>query len=101
MGSNNNFKFIKEFKNIFDLMNISDVILLHSVANEDFPNVVIEGMSLKNLVIASKIAGVPEQIVHRKSGLLFNAGDKHDLAKKIDLAISGRINLDNIKKKML
>ena len=50
------------------------------MANEDFPNVVIRDVA-KKTGNRSKIAGVPEQIVHRKSGLLFNAGDKYDLQK--------------------
>ena len=100
-GLNKNFKLIKEYKNIFDLINIADVLLLTSTSNEDFPNVIIEGMSLKKLILASNIAGVPEQINDKKSGLLFNVGDKKDLAKKIKMILAGRINLDNIRKNAL
>ena len=98
---NENFKFLKDYENIFDLMNIADVILLTSIANEDFPNVVIEGMSLEKLVLASRIAGVPEQIIDMESGLTFNIGDKTDLVRKLKIILSGKINLDNIRKNAL
>lgn len=98
---NGNFKFLKDYENIFDLMNIADVILLTSIANEDFPNVVIEGMSLEKLVLASRIAGVPEQIIDMESGLTFNIGDKTDLVRKLKMILSGKINLDNIRKNAL
>lgn len=71
--------------NIFDLMNAMDVIALPSISHEDFPNVVIEAMSLGKPVIASRLAGIPEQIEHMASGLLVEPGNSEALADAMSL----------------
>ena len=76
-------KLIGGLNNIFDLINASDVIILPSIENEDFPNIIIEAMSLGKPTIGSKIAGIPEQIDHNKNGYLINPKDDKDLLKKI------------------
>jgi len=70
---------IDYYKNIFDLINASDVIILPSIKNEDFPNVIIESMGMSKPVIGTKIAGIPEQIDHDKNGYLVNPQDPEDL----------------------
>ena len=67
-------------RNIFNLMACVDAIALPSISHEDFPNVVLEAMSLGKLVIASRLAGVPEQIEHMESGILVDCGDVATLA---------------------
>lgn len=69
--------------NIVDFMQAIDVILLPSVGYEDFPNVILEAMALGKPVIASRLAGIPEQIEHENSGLLFEPGDAKGLASAI------------------
>lgn len=69
---------------IFDLMNAADIIVLPSIADEDFPNVVLEAMSLSKPVIASRIAGTPEQIVDGETGVLVESGDIAALADALD-----------------
>ena len=76
----NDVAFIGAESNIFDLMNAMDAIALPSISHEDFPNVVIEAMSLGKPVIASRLAGIPEQIEHMESGLLVEPGDSAGLA---------------------
>jgi L-malate glycosyltransferase len=73
---------------VFDLMNAADIVALPSIANEDFPNVVLEAMSLSKPVIASRIAGTPEQIVEGETGLLVPPGDEMALAAALAL-VSG------------
>ena len=68
---------------VFDLMNASDLLALPSVANEDFPNVILEAMSLGKPVVASRIAGTPEQVVDRVTGLLVEPGDVGALAEAL------------------
>lgn len=70
---------------IFDFMNAMDAIVLPSISHEDFPNVVIEAMSLGKPVIASRLAGIPEQIDHMESGLLIEPGDSSGLAAALQL----------------
>jgi glycosyltransferase involved in cell wall biosynthesis len=48
--------------------------------SEGVPNVVLEGMSLGKLVIASRVGGVPELIEHGKTGFLHSHGDPEQLA---------------------
>ena len=74
---------IKEIPNIFNLINASDAIILPSIFMEDFPNVIIEAMSLGKPVIGTKIAGVPEQIDHHKNGCLVNPKDSNSLYDSI------------------
>lgn len=68
---------------VFDLMNAVDVIVLPSISHEDFPNVILEAMSLGKPVVASRIAGVPEQITDMESGILVTAGNAGELAQAL------------------
>lgn len=76
-------RFIGNEKNIYNFMNAMDVLVLPSISNEDFPNVVIEAMSLGKAVIASDIAGIPEQIKHNETGLIVKPKDVQGLADAI------------------
>jgi len=78
-----NVKFIGSVSNVFNLLNAADVVALPSISNEDFPNVVIEAMSLGKTVIASRISGVPEQIIDMESGMLIEPADADRLADAI------------------
>jgi len=74
---------VKEIPNIFNLINASDAIILPSIFMEDFPNVIIEAMSLGKPVIGTKIAGIPEQIDHHKNGCLVKPKDSDALYHSI------------------
>jgi len=76
-------KFIGTESQVFNLMNAVDAIVLPSVANEDFPNVILEAMSLGKPVIASKLSGIPDQIEHEESGILVEPRDIEGLANAI------------------
>jgi len=60
-----------------------DVFLCPSVANEDFPYVIIEAMLLAKPVIGTNIAGIPEQIVDEHNGYIVQAGNATELAAAI------------------
>lgn len=51
-----------------------DIVALPSQA-EGVPMVVIEGMAAQKAVIASRVGGIPNMIVHSKTGLLVEPGD--------------------------
>jgi len=72
--------FIAHEEQIFNLISASDCIILPSVKDEDFPNVILESMSLGKAIIASNFSGIPEQIEHMKSGFLVKPGDVSELA---------------------
>lgn len=65
--------------NIWNLYKACDIVVFPSVAQEDFPNVVLEAMANAKPVIASAIAGVPEQVVDGETGLLVPPADPEAL----------------------
>lgn len=67
-------------RNVFNLMQCADVLVVPSIANEDFPNVVLEAMSLATPVLATTLAGIPEQIEAGVSGWLVPPGQVSPLA---------------------
>ncbi len=56
-----------------------DVLVLPSVA-EPFGRVIIEAMALGVAVIAARAGGIPEIVIHEKTGLLFAPGNARELA---------------------
>lgn len=68
---------------IFNLLYTSDIIILPSIANEDFPNIVIEAMSLGKPVIGTNIAGIPEQIDNSKTGYVVQPKNAEELKEAI------------------
>lgn len=75
--------FFDRINNVFNLINASDLIILPSISNEDFPNIILEAMSLGKPVIGTKIAGIPEQIDDGVTGLLVNPLDVVELKNSI------------------
>jgi glycosyltransferase involved in cell wall biosynthesis len=68
---------------IFNLLNASDFVILPSIANEDFPNVITEAMSLGKPVIGTNIAGIPEQIENNKTGIVVKSQNPEELKQAI------------------
>ena len=83
-GLNEMVFFVDNETDIFSFMNAVDMIALPSVGSEDFPNVVIEAMSLGKAVVASAIAGTVEQVVPDETGLLVPPGNPVALADAIE-----------------
>jgi glycosyltransferase involved in cell wall biosynthesis len=76
--------FLGSIGKVFDLINAADLIILPSIANEDFPNIVIEAMGLGKPVIGTNLAGIPEQIDHNETGLIVEPKDIDMLARAIE-----------------
>ena len=72
--------FTGEFDNIFDFYHMIDVLVLPSLQNEDFPNVIIEAMSVGVPCVGSRIAGIPESIRNGHNGCLVEPGDSEELS---------------------
>jgi len=83
----NDVLFLSHEPQIFNLINASDCIVLPSIKNEDFPNIILESMSLGKTIIASNFSGIPEQIEHMKSGFLTEPGDIQSLTNAIKTII--------------
>lgn len=79
--------FLSHEPHIFNLINASDCIILPSIKDEDFPNIILESMSLGKAIIASNFSGIPEQIEHMKSGFLIEPGNIQSLTNAINVII--------------
>ncbi|HWU65379.1 MAG TPA: glycosyltransferase [Methylophilus sp.] len=66
-----------------EYMQHSSAMILPSFA-EGLPVVVMEAMALKRPVLTTYVAGIPELVVHGKTGWLFPAGDVQGLADVIE-----------------
>ncbi len=76
------FYFIPFQKNIFSILKSLDIIVIAS-KEEAFGRVAIESAACKKPVIATKIGGLKEIIIHRKTGLLFPPYNYKKLAEYI------------------
>lgn len=75
--------FIGNETNVMNFMSAVDIIILPSVGEEDFPNVVVEAMGLGKPVIGTSVAGIPEQIVDGVTGIIVEPGDALQMANAI------------------
>ena len=75
--------FVGDEDNIADFMSVLDILILPSVQDEDFPNVILEAMALGKPVIASRLAGTSEQVINGVTGLLVEPRDVEQLGKAI------------------
>ena len=82
-GLANVIEFVGVEAHVFDFMAATDALVLPSVRDEDFPNVILEAMSLGKPVIATRLAGTPEQVEDGVSGLLVAPGEAPQLAQAI------------------
>ena len=95
---NKNVKIIDYIKNPYPILKKSDLLILTS-KYEGLPNVLLEAITLKKLVISSDCPTGPKEILQTgKGGVLFKTGNYFDLYKKIlDLKQKNKSN----KKKVL
>lgn len=70
-----------------DLLNAADIFLFPSY-QEGLPFAILEAMVHRLPIVASNTGGIPEMIVHQRNGLLFETGNRQDLLKKLDWALS-------------
>jgi glycosyltransferase involved in cell wall biosynthesis len=89
-------RFIGTEANVMNLMQAIDVLVLPSVAHEDFPNVILEAMALGKPVIASRLAGTPEQVEEGVTGLLVSPGSRPELAAAMVALASDRAQRDRL-----
>jgi len=76
--------------NMLQYMKDFDVFICPSVADEDFPYVILEAMLLGKPIIGTSIAGIPEQVLDQKNGLIIPPGDAEMLADSIMKMISNK-----------
>ena len=70
--------------NILEYMKDFDLFVLPSVDCEDLPYVILEAMMLGKAAIGTRVAGIPEQIDHDKTGLLVGPLNAEELSSAIE-----------------
>lgn len=75
--------FLGHEENIIDFISAIDVLVWPSIEDEDFPNIISEAMGLGKPVIASRLAGTPEQLIDNETGILVEPRNKEQLASAI------------------
>lgn len=96
-----NVVFLENEKNIFDIINILDVFILPSIEYEDFPNVILEAMSLWKPVIGTELAGIPEQIENGVNGFIVAPRDIDALSEAMLILIKDRNKRNKMGEKSL
>lgn len=67
-----------------DYLKKSDLFVLPSISNEDFPYVILEAMRLSKPVIGTNVAGIPEQVVNGVNGYVIDPGNEVQLSNSIE-----------------
>jgi glycosyltransferase involved in cell wall biosynthesis len=76
-----------------------DVLVFSSCLPDAFPRIVAEAMSMKLVVIASRLGGVIEQIQDNVTGFLYTAESSSDLAIRMEYVIRHQNVMDTIRKR--
>ena len=76
-------KMVGRAENIFEFIAQTDILILPSLYQEDFPNVILESMAFSKPVIATKVGGIPEQVVDGTTGFLVAPNNPSALADRI------------------
>lgn len=74
-----NMKFITDTEKLVMIYNSADAFLLPSL-QDNLPNTVMESMACQTPVVGFRIGGVPEMVVHEKTGFLAEARNSLSLA---------------------
>jgi glycosyltransferase involved in cell wall biosynthesis len=69
-----------------------DLFVLPSLFGEGLPMVVLESMAAGVPIIASRVEGVPEAVLHRETGLLVEPGSVSQLATTIKSFVNGEVD---------
>ena len=81
--------FIDSTANVKPIYEKSKIFVISSIA-EGLPMTILEAMACKCCVLSSKTSG-GMQLVGKKNGMLFDIGDKLDLAENLKRLISDRL----------
>jgi glycosyltransferase involved in cell wall biosynthesis len=77
---------------VFDKLQAGDIFALPSItdrqgASDVFPTVIMEAMSAARPVVSTRLAGIPELVVHEETGFLVQPGDTMALVEALEQLI--------------
>jgi len=67
---------------VAEIASLFDIFVLPSL-NEGMGRVLAEAMALSRPIVASRVGGIPDLVIHGKNGFLFAPGNSKELAKYI------------------
>lgn len=82
LGINDKVHFLGYIDNPDDFMQVIDINVLTSIS-ESFPYVILEGARAGKPTISTAVGGISDLIEHRSNGLLFETGNREQLAGSI------------------
>ena len=74
---------------VLDELRTADAFVMASLM-EGLPVVLMEALACQVPVVAPRVAGIPELVIHDKTGLLFAPGDWTDLSEQLYLLLSDK-----------
>ncbi len=80
-------RFLGSRRDVPQLLALMDIVVLPSL-EEGFPNAILEAMAAGKPVVATRVGGVPEAVVHDETGLLVPPHDPQALADAILLLLA-------------
>src|SRR5436309_3180189 len=77
---------------VLEKLRSADIFALASVtdrqgASDVFPTVIIEAMAAARPVVSTRLAGIPESVIHGETGLLVSPGDTSGLSQALEQLI--------------
>jgi L-malate glycosyltransferase len=83
LGVSGRVRFLGEHPDPWSLYEVADIVVLPSIGHEDFPIVILEAMAAGRPVLATRVAGIPDQVVDHVTGRLVAPGDAVGLAEAL------------------
>lgn len=87
-------RFLGHIENVPEFLSALDLMVMPSL-NEGLGTIVLDAMSAGTPVIGSTAGGIPEMVLHRNTGLIFEAGNSRALKTELDWALAHRENLQD------
>ena len=82
LGIRDHVNFLGARKDLPNVLSACDSVIMPSLT-EGFPRVAIEAMACSKPIIATRVGGIPEAIIHNKSGILVPSKDIEAMANAI------------------
>jgi glycosyltransferase involved in cell wall biosynthesis len=89
MGISDNIIFLGWRDDLAKIISIYDIFVLPSL-NEGMGRVLVEAMALGKSIVATNVGGIPDLVVHGKSGFLVPSKNPKELAKYIQVLLEDK-----------